>query len=80
MRERSLQFRFLLTVMSAIFIVTIFVGGLSIYEVDNVKFPISIAKGFAEFDPERDTQFSDVFERADGEMYNNKRDMKNFKN
>ena len=35
MKERSLQFRFMLTVMSAILIVTIFVGGFSIYEVDN---------------------------------------------
>jgi diguanylate cyclase (GGDEF)-like protein len=40
---------------------------------DNVKFPVSVAKGFAEFDSEKDTQFSDVFERADGEMYKNKR-------
>ena len=43
---------------------------------DDVKFPVSIAKGFAEFDADRDTQFSDVFERADSEMYRNKRDMK----
>jgi diguanylate cyclase (GGDEF)-like protein len=43
---------------------------------DDVKLPVSIAKGFAEFDPEKDTQFSDVFERADSEMYKNKRDMK----
>ena len=35
MKERSLQFRFLITVISAILAVTIFVGGLSIYEVDN---------------------------------------------
>lgn len=35
MKERSLQFRFLIIVLSAIFIITIFVGGLSIYEVDN---------------------------------------------
>ena len=43
---------------------------------DNVKFPISIAKGFAEFDTDNDTHFSDVFERADSEMYKNKRSMK----
>ena len=42
----------------------------------NTKFPISIAKGFAQFDPAKDTQFSDVFERADTEMYKNKRLMK----
>ena len=35
MKGRSLQFRFLMTVMSAILAVTIFVGGFSIYEVDN---------------------------------------------
>jgi diguanylate cyclase (GGDEF)-like protein len=43
---------------------------------DTVKLPISIAKGFAEFDPDQDTQFSDVFERADSEMYQNKKHMK----
>ena len=40
---------------------------------DNVKLPISIAKGFAKFDPDKDTRFSDVFNRADSEMYKNKR-------
>ena len=43
---------------------------------DNVKIPISIAKGFSEFIPEKDTQFADVFKRADIEMYKNKRIMK----
>lgn len=43
---------------------------------DNVKIGVSIAKGFAEFDPDKDTQFSDVFERADSEMYKNKKLMK----
>ena len=47
---------------------------------DNVKLPISIAKGFSEFDPEKDAQFSDVFERADNEMYKNKRIMKSSRN
>jgi diguanylate cyclase (GGDEF)-like protein len=47
---------------------------------DNEKFPISIAKGFAEFDPDKDTRFSDVFERADSEMYKNKRLMKETNN
>jgi diguanylate cyclase (GGDEF)-like protein len=37
-------------------------------EKENIKLPISIAKGFSIFDPERDTQFSDVFGRADNEM------------
>ena len=45
-------------------------------DTDNEKFPVSIAKGFSEFDPATDTQFSDVFERADSEMYKNKRAMK----
>lgn len=43
---------------------------------DSVKFPVSIAKGFAEFDTDKDTQFSDVFGRADSAMYRNKRSMK----
>ena len=43
---------------------------------DNTEVPVRIAKGFAEFDPDHDTQFSDVFERADREMYKNKRIMK----
>jgi GGDEF domain-containing protein len=47
---------------------------------ENVKIPISIAKGFAEFNPERDTQFADVFKRADIEMYKNKRSMKALNN
>jgi diguanylate cyclase (GGDEF)-like protein len=47
---------------------------------DNIRFPISIAKGFAEFDSDKDTKFSDVFERADSEMYRNKRAMKSANN
>jgi diguanylate cyclase (GGDEF)-like protein len=43
---------------------------------DNARIPISIAKGFSEFDSAKDTQFSDVFNRADSEMYQNKRIMK----
>ena len=35
MREHSLQLRFFIIVISAILTVTIFVGGFSIYEVDN---------------------------------------------
>ena len=42
----------------------------------NVKIPVSIAKGFSKFDSDKDTQFSDVFERADSEMYKNKKAMK----
>lgn len=47
---------------------------------DNRKIPVSIAKGFAEFDPANDTQFSNVFERADSEMYINKKAMKEAEN
>ena len=38
--------------------------------------PISIAKGFSMFDPDTDTKFSDVFNRADDDMYKNKNGMK----
>ncbi len=47
---------------------------------DNARFSISIAKGFAKFEPDKDTRFSDVFERADNEMYKNKRLMKETNN
>ena len=43
---------------------------------DDVRVSVSIAKGFSEFDFEKDTRFLDVFERADNLMYKNKRDMK----
>ncbi len=38
--------------------------------------PISIARGFAKYDPDKDTQFVDVFNRADDAMYKRKREMK----
>jgi GGDEF domain-containing protein len=47
---------------------------------DDVNFTLSIAKGFAEFDATKDTQFANVFERADNEMYKNKRNMKTLNN
>jgi diguanylate cyclase (GGDEF)-like protein len=37
---------------------------------------ISIARGFARFDPERDLYFNDVFKRADDAMYEHKRNSK----
>jgi diguanylate cyclase (GGDEF)-like protein len=40
---------------------------------ENGEIPISIARGFARFDPEHDLQFNDVFKRADNAMYENKR-------
>ena len=37
---------------------------------------ISVAKGFAMFDSAKDTQFSDVFNRADDRMYQHKKKIK----
>ena len=45
-------------------------------EANNTKLPISIAKGFSMFDPSTDTHLSDVFNRADEDMYKNKKVMK----
>lgn len=45
-------------------------------EKDGVRFSISVARGFSEFDSDKDTQFSNVFKRADNDMYANKRIMK----
>lgn len=49
-------------------------------EKENLKIPVSIAKGFSKFNCKTDTQFLDVFKWADSEMYKNKRDMKNSSN
>jgi diguanylate cyclase (GGDEF)-like protein len=45
-------------------------------EVGATMLPISVARGFAEFDPARDSRFEDVFNRADDRMYENKKEMK----
>ena len=45
-------------------------------ETPSTKLPISIARGFSLYAPTKDTQFSDVFDRADEEMYRNKKLMK----
>ena len=45
-------------------------------ETPGGQLPVSIAKGFALFDPTTDTKFLDVFTRADEEMYRNKKAMK----
>lgn len=37
------------------------------------EIPISIARGFAMFDADKDLRFNDVFKRADNAMYENKR-------
>ena len=43
---------------------------------EKVEIPISIARGFAVFDLEKDLRFNDVFKRADNAMYENKRKIK----
>ena len=43
---------------------------------ENSETPISVAKGFAIFDAAKDTNFGDVFKRADNAMYENKRKSK----
>ena len=48
----------------------------TLVETESTNIPISIAKGFSMFAPDKDTQFSDVFKRADEEMYNNKKAIK----
>ncbi len=40
---------------------------------EKAKITISIARGFAMFDPDTDSCFNDVFKRADNAMYENKR-------
>ena len=40
--------------------------------------PISIARGFAMFDSDKDLHFNDVFKRADNAMYENKRKTKSY--
>ena len=46
-------------------------------EKENI--PVSIAKGFARYDSKKDSNFIDVFNRADDAMYENKREMKGLK-
>ena len=43
---------------------------------EKIKIKISIARGFAEFEPDKDSRFYDVFKRADLAMYENKRKSK----
>ncbi len=44
---------------------------------EDAQIPVSIAVGFARFDPSIDTCFKDVTRRADAAMYENKRNSKN---
>lgn len=45
-------------------------------EEADVKIPLRVAIGFAQFDTEDDLHFSDVFKRADDAMYDKKRKIK----
>lgn len=46
---------------------------------DKENIPVSIAKGFARYDSKKDSNFMDVFNRADDAMYENKREIKGLK-
>ncbi len=48
-------------------------------ETEKENIPVSIAKGFARYDAQKDTNFIDVFNRADDAMYVNKREIKGLK-
>ena len=48
-------------------------------ETEKENIPVSIAKGFARFDSKKDSNFIDVFNRADDAMYENKREIKGLK-
>ena len=45
-------------------------------ESGKLEFTLSVAVGFAEYDPECDSDFQNVFKRADNEMYANKKEIK----
>ena len=60
MKIQSVQFKFLITVISAMLAITIFIGGLSIYEVD--KFIQHQTKDFIDVTCEKDaSQINDIF-------------------
>jgi diguanylate cyclase (GGDEF)-like protein len=48
----------------------------AVVKADAVDVAVSVAKGLAMYDSDRDSQFMDVFNRADNAMYENKRGMK----
>ena len=48
-------------------------------DTDKESIHVSIAKGFARYDSEKDTNFIDVFNKADDAMYENKRKIKGLK-
>ena len=60
MKIRSIQFKFLMTVISAMLAITLFIGGLSIYEVD--KFVQNQTEDFINVTCEKDaSQINDIF-------------------
>lgn len=60
MKRNSIQFRFLITILSAMLAITIFVGGLSIYEVD--QFVQRETENFIKVTCEKEAaQMNDIF-------------------
>lgn len=60
MKTRSIQFKFLITIISAMLAITVFIGGLSIYEVDN--FVHLQTKDFINVTCEKEiSQINDIF-------------------
>ena len=60
MKIKSIQFKFLITVISAMLAITIFVGGMSIYEVDN--FVQAQTENFIKVTCEKEvSQINDIF-------------------
>ena len=60
MKIRSIQFKFLITIISAMLAITIFIGGLSIYEVD--QFVQLQTKDYIDVTCEKDaSQINDIF-------------------
>ena len=60
MKLKSIQFKFLMTVISAMLAITLFIGGLSIYEVD--KFVQNQTEDFINVTCEKDaSQINDIF-------------------
>ena len=49
---------------------------MNVFVNEEIKIPLRIALGFAEFDSSVDGCFEDVFKRADDAMYENKRTIK----
>ncbi len=45
-------------------------------KTDEAEIVVSVAKGFSKYDSDKDSQFVDVFNRADDAMYQDKRSMK----